>query len=77
MKNDIAVHIESWAYNESKKVEKIQIENFHEFLRDYTDIVSSVVTMHKSDLIPRIKDLIEEGISKRIYKIPSVKILET
>lgn len=77
MKNDIAVHIESWAYNESKKVEKIQIENFVEFLRDYTDIVSSVVTMDKSDLIPIIKDLMEEGISKRIYKLPSVKILET
>ena len=32
--------MEALAYATSKKVESIQLENFHEFLRDYTDIFS-------------------------------------
>ena len=35
--------MESLAYTTSKKVESIQLENFHEFLGYYTDIFSKNV----------------------------------
>ena len=35
--------MESLAYTTSKKVENIQLENYHEFLRGYTDMISKNV----------------------------------
>ena len=42
-KKDIVAHMESLAYTTSKKVENIQLSNFHEFLRGYTDMISKNV----------------------------------
>ena len=44
VKKDITPHIEPLAYAGSKKVENIQLENFHEFLREYTDMFSKNVS---------------------------------
>ena len=43
VKKDIATHTESLAYTASKKVGKIQLWNFHDILRGYTDIFSKNV----------------------------------
>ena len=40
---DTATHMESLAHTVSKKVENIQLENFHKLLRSYTDIFSKNV----------------------------------
>ena len=43
IKKDIATNMESLAYSASKQVDPSQLENFHEFLRGYTDIFSKNV----------------------------------
>ena len=43
IKKDIAANMESLAYSASKQVDPSQLENFHEFLRGYTDIFSKNV----------------------------------
>ena len=43
VKKDIATHMESLVYTASKKVENIQLPNFHKFFRGFTDIFSKNV----------------------------------
>ena len=59
VKKDIATHMESLAYTASRKVEKIQLENFHEFLRGYTDIFSKNVFNFEDFTHKNLKSLIQ------------------
>ena len=60
VKKDIATHMESLAYTASKKVENIQLENFHDFLRGYTDIFSKNVLNSEDFTYKNLKTLIQD-----------------
>ena len=60
VKKDITIHLESLAYTASEKVKNIQLENFHEFLRSYTDIFSKNVLNSEDFTYKNIKSLIQD-----------------
>ena len=51
--------METLAYTVSKKVENIQLENFHEFLKGYTDIFSKNVLNSEDFTYKNLKSLIQ------------------
>ena len=57
VKKDITTHMESLAYTASKKVENIQLENFNDFLRGYTDIFSKNVLNSEDFTYKNLKSL--------------------
>ena len=60
VKKDIATHKESLTYTASKKVENFQLENFHEFLRGYSDIFSKNVLNSEDFTYKNLKTLIQD-----------------
>ena len=60
VKKDIATHMESLAYTASKKVENIQLENFHDFLRGYTDIFSKNVLNSEDFTYKNLESLVQD-----------------
>ena len=52
--------MESWAYTASKKVENIQLENFHDFLRGYTDIFSKNVLNSEDFTYKNLESLVQD-----------------
>ena len=60
LKKDIAIHMESLAFKASKEVDNIDLENFHEFLRGYTDIFSKNVSNSEDFTYKNLKSLIHD-----------------
>ena len=58
LKNHIAANMESIAYITSDKVDKTDLENFHEFLRGYTDIFAKNVISTEHHTYKELKTLI-------------------
>ena len=54
--------MESLAYTAQKKVENIQLENSHEFLRGYTDIFSKNNLNSEDFTYKNLKSLIQDNI---------------
>ena len=52
--------MESMAYIASDKVDKLKIEEFHEFLGRYADIFNKNVTLTKGSTYKNIKNLISK-----------------
>ena len=61
IKKDIATNMESLAYSASKQVDPSQLENFHEFLRGYTDIFSKNVLSTNDETYKKLKHLIRKS----------------
>ena len=61
IKKDIATNMESLAYSASKQVDPSQLENFHEFLRGYTDIFSKNVLSTNDETYKDLKNLIRKS----------------
>ena len=57
---DIATHMEPLAYTALKKVENIQLENFHKFLRVCTNIFSKNVLNSEDFTYKNLKSLIQD-----------------
>ena len=53
--------MESLAYSASKQVDPSQLENFHEFLRGYTDIFSKNVLSTNDETYKKLKHLIRKS----------------
>ena len=53
--------MESLAYSASKQVDPSQLENFHEFLRGYTDIFSKNVLSTNDETYKDLKNLIRKS----------------
>ena len=53
--------MESMAYIASDKVDKLKIEEFHEFLRRYADIFNKNVTLTKGSTYKNLKNLISKN----------------
>lgn len=49
------------AYIASDKVDKLKIEEFHEFLRRYADIFNKNVTLTKGSTYKNLKNLISKN----------------
>ena len=60
VKKDIATHMESLADTALKKVENIQLQNFHEFLKGYTDIFSKNVLNSEDFTNKNLKSFIQD-----------------
>ena len=60
IKKDIATRMESVAYIASKKVEQLQLEDFHEFLRGYTDIFARNIYNTEDFTYKHLKNLIQD-----------------
>ena len=58
IKKNIAANMESLAHSASKQVDPSQLENFHEFLRGYTDIFSKNVLSTNDETYKNLKNLI-------------------
>ena len=58
LKNHIAANMESIAYITSDKVDQTDLENFHEFLRGYTDIFAKNVISTEDHTYKELKTLI-------------------
>ena len=53
--------MESLAYSASKQIDPSQLENFHEFLRGYTDIFSKNVLSTNDETYKKLKHLIRKS----------------
>ena len=53
--------MESLAYSASKQVDPSQLENFHEFLRGYTDIFSKNVLSTNDETYKNLKNIIRKS----------------
>ena len=68
--------MESMAYIASDKVDKLKIEEFHEFLRRYADIFNKNVTLTKGSTYKNLKNLISKNnIVTKIWKTLLVRII--
>ena len=61
IKKNIAANMESLAHSGSKQVDPSQLENFHEFLRGYTDIFSKNVLSANDETYKNLKNLIRKS----------------
>ena len=61
IKKDIATNMESLAYSASKQVDPSQLENFHEFLRGYTDIFLKNVLCTNDETYKKLKKIIRKS----------------
>ena len=61
IKKNIVANMESLAHSASKQVDPSQLENFHEFLRGYTDIFSKNVLSTNDETYKNLKNLIRKS----------------
>ena len=61
IKKNIAANMESLAHSAPKQVDPSQLENFHEFLRGYTDISSKNVLSTNDETYKNLKNLIRKS----------------
>ena len=61
IKKDIAANMESLVYSASKQVDTSQSENFHEFLRGYTDIFSKNALSTNNETYKNLKNPIRKS----------------